>query len=127
MLVAVKDRRIQSSELTDFHYRKFLIWSFVNGQAKGGFARNVLVARTTSPENVQEQAKGMSHYSVLYGIPEEELEALITQADQNGVSLVELHNRFEKGIRGEEATKRSSRRQGRKSNLAKEDPADELQ
>ncbi|MGH3054499.1 MAG: hypothetical protein ACRDL7_05920 [Gaiellaceae bacterium] len=119
VLVAVKDRRVQTSELTDFHYRKLLIWAFVNGQAKGGFARNVLVARTTSPENESEQTKGMSHYSTLYKIPEDELEALITHADQNGVSLVELHNRLEKGFRGEEAVKRSSRRQGKKSNLAK--------
>lgn len=124
VLIPVKDTRIQSAEMGDFHYRKFLEWAFVNRQTKGAFLANIGKARVADSGNTKEQLEGLEHYSRLYNLSIDEVKDCIAQADQNGVSVVELHDRLAKGLRGEEATKRSNRRRG-KSNLAKDDESSE--
>lgn len=119
VLVPVKDTRIQSAEMGDFHYRKFVEWAFVNRQTKGTFLANVGKARVVDAANAKEQLEGLEHYALLYNLTIEQVRDCIADADQNGVSTVELHDRLAKGLRGEEATKRSNRR--KKSNLAKDD------
>jgi replication initiation and membrane attachment protein DnaB len=118
VLISVKDTRIQSAELGDFHYRKFLIWAFANRQTKGAFLANIAKARVSVQENDMERSEALMHYANLYEMSPLQLEQLITQADQNGVSVVVLHDRLAKGLRGDQATKRGDRK---KSNLAKDD------
>lgn len=109
-MIPVKDTRIQSSEFGDFHYRKFLKWAFANDRTKADFLRNVAVARVDQPDNERQIDSGLEHYSKLYNLSLDELDEVIGKADQNGVSLVELHNRLASGLRGELLWKRSERR-----------------
>lgn len=95
----MSDTRIFSAEFGDYHYRRFLAWSFVERQSKAAFLRNLAVARTEA--NRSEIDDPLDHYAKLYSLPLEELLEAIYNADRNGVSVAQLHQRLEAGIRGE--------------------------
>jgi hypothetical protein len=97
----VPDTRISSAEFGDYHYKRFLSWCFVERQSKAAFLRNVAVSRTES--NREEINHGFNHYCKAYGLTEEELLECLTQADANNVSIAQLHERLESGLRGEDA------------------------
>ncbi|MDZ7355911.1 MAG: hypothetical protein ONB55_22550 [candidate division KSB1 bacterium] len=101
MVGIVPDARISSAEFGDYHYKRFLAWCFVERQSKAAFLRNVVVSRTET--NRDEINDGLKHYSNLHGLTELELLEYIYLADQNNVSIAQLHDRLEKGLRGEDA------------------------
>lgn len=100
-LIPVSDTRISSAEFGDFHYKKFLEWSFTERQSKAAFLRNVAVARTGA--NLDSINVAIDHYCKLYKLTREELQEYIYIADQNNVSIASLHDRLEQGLRGEDA------------------------
>lgn len=95
----MSDTRITSAEFGDYHYRRFLQWSFAERQSKAAFLRNLAVARTEANRN--EIDDPLLHYSKLYGLPLEELLDAIYNADQNNISVAQLHQRLEAGLRGD--------------------------
>lgn len=97
----VSDTRISSAEFGDFHYKRFLAWCLVERQSKAAFVRNIVVSRVES--NRSEIDQGLAHYSRLYGLSEEELLEHVYRADRNNVSIAQLHERLEAGLRGEAA------------------------
>jgi hypothetical protein len=104
MVGVVPDTRISSAEFGDYHYKRFLAWCFVERQSKAAFLRNVAVSRTES--NREEINHGLLHYCKVYALTEDELLDYMYQADQNNVSIAQLHERLEKGLRGEAAWER---------------------
>lgn len=100
-LINVTDTRIFSAEFGDFHYKKFLDWAFVERQSKASLLRNLAVARTDA--NLGPTAEGLQHYCEIYQLELAELREYLYKADQNGVSIAALHDRLEKGLRGEDA------------------------
>jgi hypothetical protein len=86
------DTRIGSSEFGDFQYAQFIEWCFYERQSKGGFLRNLAVARTESNQPVI--ASQREYYCKVYGIDPDELMRRILEADANGVSIVELHRQL---------------------------------
>lgn len=89
----VSDTRISTGELGEFHYQRFLQWSFVQRQSKAGFARNVLVARTDA--NSEGIDQGLEFYANRYNISIEELCELIAQFDNEKKSISQIHAALE--------------------------------
>lgn len=111
---SVADTRIGSSELGDFQYARFILWAFLVRQSKGGFIRNIAVARTEANEpSIQQMTE---FYCAAYGLSEEELLRKVLEADALGKSSVELHRQLEAESSGDTSIlpKRSSKKRGRK-------------
>jgi hypothetical protein len=101
VLKPVSDTRITSAEFGDYHYRRFLEWCFTERQSKAAFLRNMGVARTGANQDNIDRA--MDHYCKLFDLSREQLQEYVFLADQNNVSIAMLHDRLEKGLRGEDA------------------------
>lgn len=101
MLEIVAETRISSAEFGDYHYKRFLSWCFAERQSKAAFLRNVAVSRTEA--NREEIDEVLQHYCKLYSLQKEELLQHIYEADKNNVSIAQLHERLEAGLRGEDA------------------------
>lgn len=101
MLTPVTDTRISSSAFGDYHYRRFLLWCFVERQTKAAYLRNLAVARIDANQEIIQNIA--AHYCELYKLTPEELQDYIYKADQNNVSISMLHDRLESGLRGEDA------------------------
>lgn len=86
------DTRIGSSEFGDFQYAQFIEWCFYERQSKGGFLRNLAVARTGANESIISAQR--EYYCKVYGIDSDELMRRILEADANGISIVELHRQL---------------------------------
>jgi len=97
----VADTRISSAEFGDYHYKRFLAWCFAERQSKAAFLRNVAVSRTEA--NRDEINEVLEHYCKLYSMTEDDLLWHIYQADKNNISIAQLHERLESGLRGEGA------------------------
>lgn len=98
--IFVSDTRISSAEFGDFDYKRFLVWAFTERQSKAAFLRNIGVARTRDNLSVTDTA--LQHYCELYQLTDDELRTYIYLADQNNVSIAALHQRLEKGLRGDQ-------------------------
>ena len=113
-VVALRDTRIMSGDFGEFDYQKFLDWAFVESQSKSMFIRNVAVNRANDAENVQRTSNGLDFYAARYELSVEELREIIRGCDRAGISVPEMHNRLQKGVRGEALFKRPPRGRGRK-------------
>lgn len=92
MPLAPMDTRIGSSEFGDYQYAKFIEWCFYERQSKGGFLRNLAVARTEANEPVM--ASQRDYYCKVYGISADELLRRIIESDAEGTTIVELHRQL---------------------------------
>jgi hypothetical protein len=91
-LVTVADTRITCAEFGDYHYQEFLSWAFLDRQSKAALLRNMAIARTDSNQALIERK--LSYYARLYKKTVEEIQQRILQADDEGLSVVELHRRL---------------------------------
>lgn len=96
----VSDTRISTGELGEYHYQRFLQWSFVQRQSKAAFARNVLVARTDA--NADGIDQGLEFYANRYGISTEELCELVAQLDNEKKSISQIHAALEERFKAKD-------------------------
>lgn len=87
------DTRIGASEFGQYHYDRFLYWSFGDRKSKAALLRDLAVARTDG--NLELIDAKLDEYARLYGLTVDDLKALIKEADQTGMSVPKLHKQLQ--------------------------------